>query len=101
MAYPKSNTATTLSVPVSPRLPSVALGCLDILCKLPQLVLGEVPPDPRRRRAEWERVLGLRDGELCPEVCASIARERDRYVAAILSETYKWASGRGGRHGGD
>jgi len=64
-------------------------------------VPGEAPPTPEARRAEWERILGVRPGELSPEVVAHNARQRDNYIKQTLDEIFTPLGRGGGRRVGD
>ena len=56
--------------------------------------LGEALPSREERRAEWERILGLRSGVLAPEVVAVRAREREEEVRRTVDEVYSQVVGK-------
>ena len=64
-------------------------------------LVGEAPPPPEERRAAWERVLGLRPGEISPERVAYNARLRDNYIKQTLDEIFTPTGRGGGRRASD
>lgn len=58
-----------------------------ILCKLAGGELPDPPPSAEERRAEIERCLGLKAGDLSPELVERRQREHERRIQASIDES--------------
>jgi hypothetical protein len=92
-----------MSKPSSSSIPSLTGSTSDTIYYVNQAeeVVTEAPPAPEARRVEWERILGVRPGELSPEVVAYNARQRDNYITQTLDEIFTPPGRGGGRRVGD
>jgi len=72
----------------------------DILCKLAGEGLREPPPAAEERRLEIERRLGLKPGDLAPELVAKRQREHESRITASINESLDINISRGRKYAG-